>query len=186
MTLRNKNTDLIGIFNLIREEGRHKIDGVVRLQETSPVGNEAVASRVRLIESVARESCDLIEDEVGIALIDLVRLGRAFDKNLTLLLHRGRILFTHRTTKNIRTAEGITCEHFGRVLHLLLVNHDPVGISANLLKHRVLVIRLLAALLHLDHLIDILHRPGAVYGEKVNDVLDLIDPVFAAGLDHTT
>ena len=48
----------------------------------------------------------------------------------------------------------------------------------------MLVHGLLATLLDLDHLIDELHRARTIKRQQVDDVVDLLDLILAAGLDH--
>ena len=40
------------------------------------------------------------------------------------------------------------------------------------------------ALFHIEHLVDELHGAGPVDGEQVDDVIDLLDGILAAGFDH--
>ena len=109
----------------------------------------------------------------------------ALDELLALLGHLRRLLLAHRAAQQVGAAEGVAGQQLGGVLHLLLVDHHPVGVAADLLQQRVLVVTLPAALLHLDHLVDELHRARTIEGEQVDDVVDLPDPVaLAAGLGH--
>jgi hypothetical protein len=115
---------------------------------------------------------------------DAVGLRRAFDELAALLGHFLRVLLAHRAAQQVGAAERVAGQQLGGVLDLFLIDHHAVGVAADLLEQRMLVHRLLAALLHLDHLVDELHRARAVEREQVDDVVDLLDLVFAAGFDH--
>ncbi len=135
------------------------------------------------VEAVAGEHFDFLEDFVGQFLADLVGLCGALDELGALFGHFFSILFTHRAAQEVGAAEGVAGEELGGVLHLLLIDHDAVGVAADLFQQRVLVHGGLA-LFYVEHLIDKLHGSGAIDGDKVDDVVDTTDLVFLTGLDH--
>ena len=60
--------------------------------------------------------------------------------------------------------------------HLLLVDHHAVGLFQDFLHHRVLVLGLLAAVLHLDVVVDhaAFQRAGAIQGVGGDDVAEVV------------
>ena len=77
---------------------------------------------------------------------------------------------------------------------LLLVNHHAVGFGQNVFQHRMNILGLRAAVLHVDVLIDHspTQRPGAVKGQDGDNIAEIIrfeplqkvsDP-FAFELEH--
>ena len=184
VTLANEDADLVGVVDFVRKQRGHELDRVVGLEIGRPIGNVAVAGGVGLVEAIAGEHLDLGEDLAGERLADVVVLGRALDELAALLGHFLRVFFAHRAAQQVGTAERVAGEQFGRVLHLFLIDHHAVGIAAHLFEQRMLVGGLLAAFFHLDHLVDELHGTRAVEREQVDDVINLLDLVFAAGFHH--
>ena len=184
MALGNEDADLVGVVNLVGKQRGHELDRVVRLQIGGPVGNVTVTGGVGFVEAVAGEHRDLVEDLVGEFLADVVGGLRALDEFRALLLHLHRVLLAHRAAQKVGTAERVTGEHLGGVLDLFLIDHDAERVAADFLQQRMLVHRAGAAFFHVQHLVDELHGSRAINGEKVDDVVDLLDGILAAGLDH--
>ena len=68
--------------------------------------------------------------------------------------------------------------------HLLLVDHDPVGLLQVLLHDRVLVARLDPPVAPRREVGDHLHRPGPVEGDHGDHVLQPLGPELAKGVPH--
>ena len=175
VALGNEDADLVGVVDFVGEQRGHELDRVVRLQIGGPIGDVAVTGGVGFVEAVTGEHLDLVEDLVGEFLADVVGLLRALDELAALLGHLLRVLLAHRAAQQVGTAERVAGEQLGGVLDLLLIDHDAVGVAADLLQQRMLVHRLLAAFFHLEHLVDELHGSRAIEREQVDDVVDLLD-----------
>ena len=184
VALGNEDADFVGVVDFVGEQRGHELDRMVRLQPCGPIRDVAVAGGVGFVEAVAGEHLDLVENLAGELFPDVVGCGAALDEIATFLRHFRRVLLAHRAAQQVGTAERVAGEQLGGVLHLFLIDHHAVGVAADGLQQRVLVGRLLAAFFHLDHLVDELHRARPVEGEQVDDVIDLLDLVFAAGFDH--
>lgn len=144
-----------------------------------------ITGGVGFVEAVTGEHFDLFEDLVGEFFADAVGGFRAGDEFAAFLGHFLGVLLAHGAAEEVGAAEGVSGEELGGVLDLLLIDHDAVGVSADLFEQRVLVHGFFSAFFDLDHLIDELHGAGAVEGEEVDDVVDFLDLVFAAGFDHS-
>ncbi len=90
----------------------------------------------------------------------------AFDEDLALLGHFLGLLLAHRAPQQIRAAERVAGQHLRRLHHLLLVNHDAVGLAADRLQQRMLVFDLHFAVAALDEFGNQLHRPGPIQRDQ--------------------
>ncbi len=106
------------------------------------------------------------------------------DELAALLGHFLQVLLAHGAAQQVGTAQRVAGEQLGGVLHLFLIDHHAVGVAADLFQQRMLVHRLLAAFLDIEHLVDELHGTGPIDRQQVDDVVDLLELVFAAGFDH--
>ena len=123
--------DFIGVVDLVGKEGGHELDGVVCLHVGGPVRDVAVAGGVGFVEAVSGEHLDFVEDGAREFLADVVRFLTALDETGAFLRHLLLVLFSHGAAEQVGLAEGVSGEEFGGVLHLLLVDHDAVGVAAN-------------------------------------------------------
>ena len=114
-----------------------------------------------LVEAIAGELRHLVENVVGKPGVNTAS-GGAVDKQLALRLHLGGDLLAHRPAQQIGAAEAVARQHLGDLHHLLLVDHDPVGLPQDPLDRRVRIVGDLLAVLDRDIARNVLHRPGAV------------------------
>ena len=138
------------------------------------------------IKSIARKARDLIENQIGIPFVDLIRFEGPFHKDQTLLGHFLGLFLTHCPPQNIRTTQRVACQHLSCILDLLLIDHNTIGISANFLKKWMFINRVLTTFFNLNHLIDILHRTRTIERQKINNIFNPINPVFSTSLHHSS
>jgi hypothetical protein len=153
--------DLVGVAELGAEHGRHELHRVVRLQERSLVAEERVGGRVRLVEAVARELVQDVEDRVGGLLVDAVERLRPGDELPALLGHGDRVLLPHGPAQHVGAPERVAGDDLRRLHHLLLVDHHPVGLAADLLEELVRELDGARVLLAADVVGDPVHRARA-------------------------
>ena len=126
---------------------------------------------MRLVEAVARELLHQVEDLVGLRLGN--SLGRCtFGKRGAVRHHLVELFLAHRTAQQVGAAERVTADDLGHLHHLLLVDHDPVGLLQHLLHQRMRVLDFLAAMLARAERRDQVHRPRAVQGHERDHVLE--------------
>jgi hypothetical protein len=101
------------------------------------VAEERVGGGVRLVEAVARELVQDVEDRVGGLLVDPVQPPGPLDELPALLGHGDRVLLAHGPAQHVGAAERVAGDDLRRLHHLLLVDHDPVGLAADLLEELV-------------------------------------------------
>ena len=129
---------------------------------------------MRLVEAVAGELVDQVEDLVALLLGDVVDLLAAVDEQLALVLHLLGLLLAHRPAHEVGAAE----REAGQLLRghhdLLLVDEHAVGLAEDVLEQRVRVLDLAPAVLALDELVDhaALERARAVQRHGGDDVLE--------------
>ena len=121
--------------------------------------HDGVSGGVGFIEAVAGEFFEQIEDSICFAGGNAVGFGAALDERFALGGHFLGLFLAHGAPEEIRAAQGVTGEGLGRLHHLLLVYHNPVGLAADGLEQRMLVFDRHFALPPLDKLRDQFHRP---------------------------
>ena len=136
-----------------------------------------------LVEAVARELVDLVEDRGGPVLLDAVLL-RALDEARPLGIHLGLDLLAHGTAQQVGAAERIAAQHLRDLHDLLLVDHDAVGLLQDPFQQRMQVVRLLLAMLALDVARDVLHRARPIERHDGDDVLEAVGLQAAQHVAH--
>ena len=175
----------VGAVHFRGHQRGHEVPRVVNLQPRGLVRDERVGDRVRLVEAVARERLDVVEDLVRLLLVVAVR-GRAVDELAALRGHDRGVLLAHRLAQQVGVAERVA-GHALRDLHdLLLVDDDAVRLLEQLLHDRHEVPRLLRAGLDLDVVVDHagVERAGAIERVERGEVLELRRPRLAQQVDH--
>ena len=114
-----------------------------------------------LVEAVAGELVDQLENVNGVLLLDAV-FQRALDEARLLGRHLGFVLLAHRAAQKISLPQGVTAHDLGDLDHLLLVDDDAVGLLQNAFQHRMQAVDRLLAVLAIDVGRDVVHRAGAV------------------------
>ena len=109
------------------EDGGHVGDGKMRLHVGGLVGDGAVADGVGLVEGVAGERFDEVEDGVGVVGA-VAEAGGAFDEAAAFGLHDGGDFLAHRFAHDVGLAEGVAAKFLGDFEDLVLVDDDAVGV----------------------------------------------------------
>ena len=133
-----------------------------------------------LVEAVAGELVDLVEDHRGLRRLHAAR-GGAVDEGLLLGIHLRLDLLAHGAAQQVGATQRIAGQHLGHLHDLLLVDHDAEGLFQDRLQAGVQVVRLLLAQLDLDVFRDVVHRAGTVQRHQGDDVLE---PVRLHALQH--
>ena len=184
LTLVHKDRHLRDIRQVTTQVGRHKLRGIMCLQESGLVSDISVTNRVRFIERVGSESLpvapyllhqrfDLLAHllasfhELGIIITSLQELGFQGIHGIDLFL-------THRLTQGIGHTPGKIPESTRLQHHLLLIDRDPVSIFQVRLHHRVIVLDRCLPVFTLDKIGDILHRSRSVQGIHRHQILETV------------
>ena len=175
---------LVGVAGIEDHRRAEEFLGEMGLQIGGLVGHQRVGRRVGLVEAVAGEGLDLGEDFQCLGFLDVVR-SRAVDKGGLLLVHLGFELLTHGAAQQVGTAQRVPGQRLGCLHHLLLIDHDAVGLGDDRLQQGVQVVDLLFTVLAADVGRDVLHRARAVEGHDSNNVLEAVGPQLAQHVAHT-
>ncbi len=169
--LRDRRGDLLLVVPERREDGRHVVDGEVRLEVRGLVGDQAIARGVGLVEPIPLERLegreDLVDDGGRHA-----ALRRAGDELLLLGPQDARLLLPDRVAERVGLRTGEAAEGHGRGHDVLLVDEDPVRPLQERLEQRMQVRHRLLAVLPADVGRDVVHRPGAVERDHRREVED--------------
>ncbi len=126
-----QHLELVGVVHFDRHVGAVELGRVVHLQPRRVVRQQRVGGGVRLVEAVARELLHQVEDLVGLGCRDAV-LRRALAEDLAVLGHLLGLLLAHRAAQQVGAAERVAAQDLRGLHHLLLVDHDPVGLAEHL------------------------------------------------------
>ena len=149
------------------------------------ITDQSVGRTVALVESVAGEFFEQIENCICFFFRNFVRTGTAFDEILSFFGHLFLVFLAHGPPEKIALCERITGE-FARGRHdLLLVNHNAVRIGANFLEQRMFVADLHQASFALDVIADQIHRPWSIKRDQCNDIVDLAHIELFCRAGHT-
>ena len=155
--------DLLGVAHVRVEERHHVLDRVVGLEVRGPVGDEAVAYAVRLIEGIPGEWLDQGEDLVSQIIGEFLFEGPLYEP-FTLLRHDLRDLLAHGLAYDIRFAQRVACEGLSDEQDLVLINDYAIGLLQDVFEGRMRVLGRPAAMFGIYERGDVVHRPGAVKG----------------------
>jgi hypothetical protein len=164
---------LVGVRALRGQQRREEVRRMVRLQVGRLVREPRVGRRVRLVEAVPGELLHLVPDLAGLLLVHAAR-GAALQELVHLGGHHLDLLLAHRLAQDVGLAEREAGERRGDLHHLLLVDHDAVGLFQDRLERRVLVGDARLAVPALDEVVDHLHRPGTVERVERRQVLEAV------------
>ena len=139
---------------------------------------------MRLIETVAREFLQQVEDLVGLGGRDAVGVRAPLHEGLTLQDHLLELLFAHGPTEQISSSEGVAGQDLRRLHHLLLINQNPVGFAGDGLQQGMGIDDLLFTVASLDEIRDQVHRTRPVERDECGDVLDRVNFELLAQVAH--
>ena len=115
-----------------------------------------------LVEAVAGELVDQVEQFVGLGLGDLVVLAQPSTKVARWASISDLIFLPIARRSRSALAERIASEDLRRLHHLFLVDEDPVGLLEDAFEQRVRIFdRLLAVLAAAEHR-DVVHRTRTI------------------------
>jgi hypothetical protein len=83
------------------------------------------------------------------------------------------LLFTHRAAQHVRAAQRVAADDLRHLHHLLLVDHDAVGLGQDGLGARVRIVELLAVLSFAE-VRNQVHRARTVQRHQRDDVLEAV------------
>ena len=127
-----------------------------------------------LVEAVIGELRHQLEHLDGLRLRDAPRRGPRHER-LALAVHLGADLLAHRPAQQVCTAKAVAAHGLGDLHHLLLVDHDAIGLGQDRLQfgmRRLPCLAVFAAAV----VGNISHRAGAEEGDGSDQVLEPVGP----------
>ena len=97
------------------------------LEPCRVIGQQSICRRVRLVEAIARELVDQIEQLIRFCCFNLVMLRTALHEDGALLIHLRLDLLAHCTAQKICTAKRVAGKNLRGLHHLFLINKDAIG-----------------------------------------------------------
>ena len=179
---------LVGVAHLVREVGGHELGGIVGLEVGGAIGDDGIRGGVGLVEAVAREGDQYLEDAIGVLGLEAL-LDRAREELLLLLHEDLELLLPHGPAEDVGLAQREAGDALGDLHDLLLVDDDPVGLLEDGLEAGIGVGDGSPPPLRLDELRDVGHGARAIERVERYQVLHagglglLEDPLHARGLE---
>ncbi len=131
---------------------------------------------MRLVEAIACELVDQVEQLVRLGLGDVVHLRAALDEQRALRVHLRLDLLAHRAAQQVGAAERIAGQDLRGLHHLFLIDEDAVGFLEDTLQQRVRIFDRLQALLTPPEHRNIVHRTRAIERDERDDVAEIGRP----------
>ena len=147
----------------------------MRFQVGCLPSDRSVSGRVRFIEAVACELDDHVPHVLSVFFTQSL-----FDRPLhVLFIVRGDDLFfflTDRLNTSVRSRQRNLAKPVQDLHDLFLVDHDAIGLGQNFSQHVKLVFGLLAAVLHIDVLLDhtAFQRTRSVQSRGRDEVAEMV------------
>ena len=107
------------------------------------------------------------------------------NKELPFPLHNSVLFLGHRSSYNIRSAEGITCKTSENLHYLLLINDTTVGYIKNRLKQFGFIAHILRIVAIMNILRNRIHRSRSVKGKNCRQVLYILRTKAAKNIFHS-
>ena len=174
--MRPRDRDRVALLHDLSEElrvfdrrkvetlGRQELLAVIRLEISGVISHVRVRRRVRLVEAVARELVDQLED-VGRLLARYTLLHRARHELGLLPAHDGLVFLAHGLAQDVGLPQRVARHHLRDLQHLLLVDDDAVGLLQDRLQHGMEAVDRLLPMLPVDVGRDVVH--GAWPGQAI-------------------
>ena len=166
-----QHLELVGVVHFHGHVGAEELRRVMHLQPARVIREQRVGGSMRLVEAVAGELLHQIEDLVGLELVDAV-LRRAGAEDRAVLGHLLGLLLAHRAAQQVCPAQRIAAQDLRGLHHLLLVDHDAVGLAQHVGHQRMRILHFLAAVLARDEARDQVHRAGPVQRVERDQVFE--------------
>ncbi len=148
----------------------------MNLEPARVVRQQRVRGGVRLVEAVARELLHQVEYLVGLVLRNAVGLERARAEFFAVLGHLLELFLAHGAAQQVGAAKRVAAQDLRGLHHLLLVDHDPVGLGEHFGHGRVRVLHLFAAVLARHKARNQVHRARPVQRVERNQVFKARGP----------
>ena len=133
----DEHRELVGERDIEAHRRGIEFGAVMRLQPGGLIGEQGVGRSVALVEAVAGELVDQVEQLVGLGCRDVVVRSAALDEGRALGVHLRLDLLAHRSPQQVGAAERVAGEHLRRLHHLFLIDEDPVGLLEDAFEERV-------------------------------------------------
>ena len=146
---------------------------IMRLHPGGLVRQQGVGGGVALVEAVAGELVDQVEQLVGLGLPDSRDLAAAVDEARALRVHFRLHLLAHGPAQQVGIAERIAGKDLRGLHHLFLIDEDAVGFSKDARQLFMRVFDAFQPVLALAEQRDVVHRAGPVQRNQGDDVAEI-------------
>ncbi len=174
----------VGLRHVEAHRRGEEFGRMMRLQPGGLIGDQGIAGGVALVEAIARELVDQIEQFPGLGRTNIVARA-ALDEARPLGVHLRLDLLAHGAAEQIGFAQRVAGEHLRRLHHLFLIDEDAVGFLEHVLEHRMRVSERDAGILAVAEQRDVVHRPRPVERHQCNDVAEAGRPHPGQRPPHT-
>ena len=179
-----QHLELVGVVHFHGHVAAEKLGGVMHLQPRRLVSQQGVSGGVRFVEAVARKLLHQVKHLIGLFLADAL-LGGTLTEQQAMLGHLFRLFLAHGAAQQVGAAQRVAAEHLCGLHHLLLIDHDAVGLGQHFFDQWMRVLNHLGPVLAGHEGGDQVHRAGAVQRIQSDQVFQAAGLGFAQHALHT-
>ena len=165
----------VAVRNVSGQQRRHVFTRIMSFQIGRLPGNQRVSGTVRFVKSISRELQDHVPEFLSRFFVESIANG-ALNKLFVVGRNQRLFLFTDRLNAGIRGGQRNRAQTIQDPHHLFLIHHHAMGLSQNVFQYRVFVLGRLAAMFHIDVLLNhaTFQRARSVECSGRNDVTEMV------------
>ena len=166
----DEDRQFVGLVAVERHRRGEEFVRIMRLQPRRLIGEQRIGRSMALVEAIACEFIDQVEQLIRGLGVDAIMLAAALDEGIALRVHLRLDLLAHRAAQQVCAAETVAGEDLRRLHHLLLIDEDAVGFGEDAFEQRVRIGDRLAPVLARAEQGNIVHRPRPIQRDERDNV----------------
>ena len=169
----DEDRELFRLVHVEAHRGGVELVRVMRLEPGGVVRQQRIGGGVRLVEAVAGELVDQVEQLVRLLGLDARFALAAVDEALALRVHLGLDLLAHRAAQQVGVAERVARQDLRGLHHLFLIDEDAVGLGKDAFELGVRVLDAFEPVLAPAEQRDVVHRAWPIERDERDDVAEI-------------
>ena len=170
LTLSDFNCQTISIIMVAGHKRRHKRVRIMCLQISRPVGDQTIASGVRLIETIVGELFQLSPEHFRNFLSCATNFNSTLDEFRLDLFHQVNFFLTNSLTQCVSLTTSKSAPFLRNLHKLLLIDQNSVGIFQRVFHSGMQVSYLFFAVFTSNKTVNKLHRTRTIKSHHSNNI----------------